>query len=313
MSIGGEFMEGKEPLNAVQVAELLGITKNTVYEMAKRGDIPSYKIGKKLRIDKEDVENYINSQKKVKVNETVSKETNDNNNLIITGQDILIDVLIDIINNNIPNIRAYKSNVGSYTSLFDLYNNKVSLCTAHLWNGDTDCYNTDFVRMLLPGIPCLIINLAYRNQGFYVKKGNPLNINDWRDLTRADVKFINREKGSGTRVLLDEKLRIKNIDSKNINGYQDTRNSHLSVISSVSRGDADVALGTEKFAKQVENVDFIPLQKEQYDLVVKVSSLEENPALKQIINIIKSNEFRNELEGIGGYELKDLGKIMART
>ena len=308
-------MGEKEALNATEVAELLGITKNTVYEMAKRGEIPSYKIGKKLRIDKEDVENYISRQKIRRNNEYTEKDDSlvDSNNIIITGQDFLIDVLIDIVNSKNKNRKMFKSSVGSYSSLFDLYNNKVSLCTSHLWNGDTNSYNDDFVRMLLPGVPCLIMNLAYRIQGFYVEKGNPLNINSWEDLLKPEIRFINRERGSGTRVLLDEKIRLKNISSKEIRGYENERNTHLSVASSIKRGEGNVGVGTEKFAKYVDGIDFIPLQVEQYDLVIKIESIESDPIYKEIIEVVKSNEFKNELNGLGGYDLKDIGKIMGRT
>lgn len=309
-------MDPNDSLNAIEVAQLLGITKNTVYELVKRGDIASYKIGKKLRIDKKDVEDYINNQKvskNTKEYKTVNNPQENTNDIVITGQDFIVDILTDLINENMPHVRAYKSNIGSYTSLFDLYNDKISICTAHLWDGETNSYNIEFVRRLLPGVKCLVINLAYRKQGFYVKKGNPLNINNWNDLERDDVKMINREKGSGTRILLDEKLRINKIKASSINGYKDEKNSHLSVVSTISRGEADVGIGTAKFAMQVENVDFIPLQEEEYDIVIKEETMLSNPIFREILNIINSEDYKNQIKGLGGYDLRDLGKIKYRT
>lgn len=320
-------MSSKDSLSAPEVAELLDITKNTVYELVKRGEIPSYKIGKKLRIDREDVEKYISNQKGTKDNKnnyanievTVNKEkvlskedVVKGNDILISGQDGLIDILSDKVKDKFTGIRVLKSNTGSYTGLFDLYNDKVSMCTAHLWDGDNDEYNTPYVRRLLPGVPCILLNLAYRVQGFYVAKGNPLNIKDWIDLKRPDVKLINRERGSGTRILLDEKLRKLNISSTYINGYYDERNTHLSVASSIARNDGDVGLGSEKFALQVSGIDFIPMQEERYDLVIKCSDLD-NPAYDAVIETIRSKEFKDILEGIGGYNLKDIGKILAKT
>ena len=309
-------------LNVMEVAKMLSITKNTVYEMIKRGEIPSYKIGRKIRIDKNDLENYINNQKNTLLNKSMllSESITDfiaepsaikNGQIIISGQDIILDILCRMIDSKMKNIRTYRSNVGSYNGLYDMYNNKVSVSSCHLWDSETDTYNTNFVKKLIPGVPCILINIAYRVQGFYVKIGNPKNIKDWNDLSRSDISMINREKGSGVRVLLDGKLNSLNI-SNNIKGYENEETSHLSVASYVARDEADVGIGNEKVSKQVDNIEFIPLQKERYDLVIRKSDLN-NPVYKSIVDILSSEEFKNELEGLGGYDLKDTGKIVGHT
>lgn len=328
-------MDLKSSLTPLEVAELLKITKNTVYELIKRGELPSYKIGKKIRIDMNDVEYYINSQKsnsKLSINRNInntllnsnseniayitgnktSLKNQSNSEIIISGQDILLDVLARYIEEILPDYTILRSYKGSYNGLYDLYNNKVSIASCHLWDGDNDSYNFDYVKRLLPGTPCILVNLAYRLQGFYVAKGNPLNINSFEDLTNKNIKFINREKGSGVRVLLDEKLRLLNIDPNSINGYYNEENSHLAVASTVGRGDANVGLGNKKASMQVETIDFIPLQTERYDLIIKKSDLN-NPIYQNIISILSSEKFKNELQGIGGYDLKDLGKIISTT
>lgn len=313
-------------LTPLEVAEILKITKNTVYELIKRGELPAYKVGKKLRIDKEDIENYINNQKgttssvnkpqkkEISVNEPdTDNEINSNDkNIIICGQDMILDILGRNLETSLPSVKSYRSYMGSYNGLFNLYNNKVSIASAHLWDWETSEYNVSFVKKLLPGIPCVIVNLAYRMQGFYVQKGNPKNIKGWEDLNREDLSYINRERGCGVRVLLDGKLREFNIPSSSVNGYNYEESSHLSVASSIARGKGDFGLGIEKVAKQIDNIDFIPLQKERYDLVIKKENLE-NPAYKEILNIINSDDFKGELEGLGGYDLKDTGKIISET
>ena len=313
-------------LTPLEVAEILKITKNTVYELIKRGELPAYKVGKKLRIDKEDIENYINNQKgttssvnkpqkkEISVNEPdTDNEINSNDkNIIICGQDMILDILGRNLETSLPSVKSYRSYMGSYNGLFNLYNNKVSITSAHLWDWETSEYNVSFVKKLLPGIPCVIVNLAYRMQGFYVQKGNPKNIKGWEDLNREDLSYINRERGCGVRVLLDGKLREFNIPSSSVNGYNYEESSHLSVASSIARGKGDFGLGIEKVAKQIDNIDFIPLQKERYDLVIKKENLE-SPAYKEILNIINSDDFKGELEGLGGYDLKDTGKIISET
>lgn len=322
-------MNSQETFTAEEVAKLLKITKNTVYEIVKRGELPSYKVGKKLRIDKVDVDEYINNQKvrpkgNIQYNiiqgelyspqneVKIQSETNVQNDIIIAGQDSILDSLVDKINERVTDTRVLRSNLGSYTSLVNLYMDKISVCSVHLWDGDTDEYNIAYVRKLLPGIPCIVINLAYRMMGFYVAKGNPHNIKTWNDLTKPNISIVNREKGSGTRILLDEKLRLLNIQGQSINGYNEERNTHLSVASSIARGEGDVGLGSEKIALQVAGIDFVPIQEEQYDIVIKNTSLN-NPIYKLIVDVIKSDEFKKELQGIGGYNLKNIGKILAKT
>lgn len=321
-------MYNEESLTAVEVAEMLKITKNTVYELVKRGELPGYKVGKKLRIDKEDVNNYIKTQKVMKSNKNQLnimnndtlvdeqlhsiKKFENSKDIIISGQDIILDVLAENIREKVSDVRILRSNVGSYASLYDLYNDKISISTSHLWDGDTNEYNTAFVRKMLPGIACLIINLAYRNVGFYVAKGNPHNITSWSDISKSNITMVNREKGSGIRILLDEKLRVYNINRELINGYEIERQSHFAVARSIARGEADVGIGNEKVAQLIEGIDFIKLQEERYDLVVKESDLK-YPIYKLIINTIQSEEFKMEIKSMGGYDLKDIGKILAKT
>ena len=202
--------------------------------------------------------------------------------------------------------------MGSYMGLLSLYMGEVTLCTSHMWDGHSDTYNEPYVRSLVPGTSCVIINLAYRIQGFYVKKGNPKKITKWEDIAKDGIRLINREKGAGTRVLLDEKIKKLGISVKMIAGYDNEETSHLSIASTVARGDADVGIGTEKVALQVGAVDFIPMQKERYDLIIKKETLEDEK-YERIIEIIKSNQFKKEVEGLGGYDTKDTGKIMAIT
>ena len=313
-------MENKEALNAIEVAELLNITKNTVYELVKRGEIPAYKVGKKLRIDKSDVKEYIDNQKhkklvsKSKVKKINEAETDDkddkDDSIVLTGQDIILDILANLIQTE--GYRVLRSNMGSYRGLHSLYMDEVTLCTSHMWDGDSDTYNEPYVKTIVPGTSCVIINLAYRIQGFYVKKGNPKKITKWEDIAKDGIRLINREKGAGTRVLLDEKIKKLGISVKMIAGYDNEETSHLSIASAVARGDADVGIGTEKVALQVGAVDFIPMQKERYDLVIKKEKLADEKYAR-ILEIVNSSQFKKEIDGLGGYDTKDTGKIMAIT
>ncbi|KMT22541.1 helix-turn-helix transcriptional regulator [Clostridium cylindrosporum] len=309
-------------LNAQEVANILKIAKNTVYELVKRGELNSYKVGRKIRFTLNDVEEYISGSKSIKHKIIATKdEVIGNNNIqvtpelnnrgfVICGQDLMLDILSSYVEQYTQGIPALRSYIGSYNSLTALYQGSIQVASAHLWDGDTGEYNVPYVRRLVPGIPTVIIHLTCRMQGFYVKKGNPKNIKSWEDFRRPDITMINREKGSGSRVLLDEHLRLLGISSSLINGYNRENQSHLTVASTIARGGADVAVGNEKIASQVEGIEFIPLQKERYDLVFKKEDIN-TPGIQAILQILRSDEFKMEFEGIGGYDISEIGNIVA--
>ncbi len=331
-------MDDNTVLTTQEVADLLKIAKNTVYELIKRGELNAYRVGKKVRIDRADVEEYKNRTKKIKSNqepgaipsrrqntntfsatgnfaadtERFHEDTGKSNNFVICGQDIFLDILSRHLQYHPNGVQALRSYVGSYNGLYALYHGQVQMATAHLWDGDTGEYNVPYVKRMLPGISAVIIRLGTRHQGFYVSKGNPKNIHGWEDLLRNDMVMINREKGSGTRILLDEHLKLMGCSGENINGYQRESTSHLAIASTVARGGADIGIGNEKSGLQVNGIDFIPLQTECLDLVIKKDDIEK-PPFQAVMEILNSREFKLEIQGIGGYQIEDIGKIIATT
>ena len=299
-----------------EVAKLLKVTRFTVYEMIKRGDFPAYRIGRKMRIEAVDVEAYIKKSKGgVRLAASVLLTANPAasaapEEMIICGQDPVLDSLTRHLEKQLPRVRILRNYVGSIDGLSALYHGRANVATTHLWDSDTDSYNIPYVRRLLPGHAAVIINLVYRTAGFFVTRGNPLAIRDWPDLLKPGIRFVNRERGSGARVLLDEKLRAAGLDRNLIEGYDREETSHLAVASCVARGEADVGLGTEKAALQVANLDFVPMQQERYDLVIRREDAGKL-AFQTMLSILRSPAFRNELSGMGGYGLSQLGQIIA--
>ncbi len=226
---------------------------------------------------------------------------------MICGQDIILDVLSNYVaQTGIESLRAY---IGSYDALADLYKDRVQVASSHLWDGETGEYNVPYVRKLLPGVAVVVVNLTYRMQGFYVAKGNPKNLRTWEDLLRPGVRLVNREKGAGSRVLLDEHVRLLGAEPSSIEGYGTETQSHIAVASSVARGRGDVAVGSEKIARQVEGIDFVPLQKERYDLVVKRENFDSRP-VQAMMGVLESGLLREEFAGLGGYDTSDMGRIV---
>ena len=316
-----------------EVAEFLKISKYTVYELIKRGELSAYRVGRKVRVEENDLEAYIRDKKKlsnaslaeqsaapsvsVPAQEAacpqpsvgLSQPSFINEGLIICGQDIILDILARHLERQFPNIRFLRNYIGSIDGLIALYRGQANVVTAHLWDSDTNEYNLPYIRRLMPGDQATVINLVSRYEGFYVTSGNPKNIKSWQDLTRSGVRFINRERGAGARVLLDEKLRVNSIPHYLIKGYNDEEMSHVAVASKVARGEADVGLGIEKAAMQVQALDFIPLQKERYDLVVLKDDLNK-PQIQALLQVIRSQAYRNEVQGLGGYDISRMGEII---
>ncbi len=310
-------------LTPEEVASILKISKLTVYEMVKRGELPAYRIGRKIRIEQQDIEAYIKQGKHLKIPEVAAsiplkpqalrtEYPSNSPGLVIGGQDLLLDILGRHLEAHPQGCPAFRYNTGSFAGLFQLYQGKVDMVGIHLWDSDSDRYNISYVRRLVPGIPTLIIHLATRLQGFYVARNNPLEIKDWGDLARPDLRFINREPGCGTRVLLDEHLYKMKLAQYAINGYENEETSHQAVASAIARGTSDLALGIEKAAMQVRDIEFIPLQVERYELVLKKEDLRK-AEFQAVLDILSSSAFKTELEGLGDYGLDETGRIVAET
>jgi putative molybdopterin biosynthesis protein len=168
-------------------------------------------------------------------------------------------------------------------------------------------YNVSFIRRYIPYRKVALVHLAARTQGLMVKRGNPLDISSLKDLARPDIRFVNRQRGSGTRVLLDYELRQAGIDADKVRGYTREEYTHLAVAAAVSGDKADAGLGILPAARAMD-LDFIPLFSEEYDLVIP-SEFYESDLLGPMMDLIRSPEFRIEVEALGGYDTAKMGSL----
>jgi putative molybdopterin biosynthesis protein len=310
------------PLTPQEVADILKISKCTVYELIKRRELNAYRVGNKVRVDTDDVEDYKNKTKLVKSRSKVSlsevpappefKPDPDEKSFIICGQDSLLDTLCRYLGHHPQGAAALRSYENSYHALSALYCGDVQIAAIHMWDGKTGLYNTPYVERLLPGIPAVIIHLARRVQGFYVLKGNPKLIRGWDDLKRPDLTIINREAGSGSRILLDEHLKLMGISSGRIKGYLRETFSPMVITGAIVKGNADFGIGIELPFLQTRELEFIPAQTEDYDLVVKKDYFN-SPIIQAILSILHSEDFRMEMHGVNNYDLDGAGRIVAET
>lgn len=289
---------------AQEVADLLKIKKNTVYEMIKKGTLHAVKLGKQFRVAEQDVR-MILGEADQPVSPAAGQDTS--GRFVVCGQDNLLDLLCDCANTAYGEPYFVRSHMGSYNGLHAMYQGKADAATAHLWDLDTNTYNIPFMTKLLPGERICVYHLVERQVGIYVAAGNPKQITAIADFIRPDVCTISREKGSGIRVLTDSLFLQAGIAPRNIQGYMDVAGSHLAAAAAVAGGQADCAVGNQKAAMQTPSIDFIPLRREQYDIVFRCEDTK-HPAVQIFLQTLRSDSFRCALEALGGYDTTDLGK-----
>lgn len=307
-----------------EIAQMLKISKLTVYDLIKKGELPSYRVGKQMRVDASDLEAYKQrTRNAVRAAdstypplhaEPAAKQTalQGPRPIVITGQDISLDILARYLEKQNPGIRPLRAYAGSLDSLVSMYRGEADIVSTHLLDGDSGEYNIPYVRPLLTGSSYLVVNLLKRRAGLYVRQGNPHRIKDWSDLGKPGLRFVNRERGAGARVLLDEQLRLCGIKASQLSGYDVEETNHIGVAGKVASGEADVGVGIEKAAAIVGQVDFIPLIQEQYDLVFQKKQDNED-WIASVLRILKSSAFQAELGAISGYDLSLTGQVMFET
>lgn len=217
----------------------------------------------------------------------------------IGSHDLILDVIADKIN-------LSSTHVGSMGGLMALKRGETIIAPTHLLDMDSGEYNVSYIKNIFPDKKMALIKGVNRIQGIMVKKGNPLDIKGVEDLTRC--RYVNRQKGAGTRVLLDYKLKLAGIDSKAIDGYDKEATTHMAVAALVAREDIDAGMGIQSAAQSM-GLDFIPVGPEEYDFAIEAENLE-MPEVQAFIKVLKSEEFHHRLNEMGGYGWENAGKIM---
>ena len=234
-----------------------------------------------------------------------SRASSRNSFLIVGSNDLALNLLVSKLKHRNPEINIEVTNAGSLGGLIALREGRADLAGIHLLDEESGEYNYPYVKHVLPGVEMAIVHFTYRIQGFMFAKGNPKQIRGLKDLRRPEVTMVNRQKGSGTRVLLDFKLRESGILPCDIKGYQHEEDTHLAVAGSSARGEADVGLGIEAAARS-RGTDFLPLFRERYDPVIPVEKCRSEPVLS-LLEITKSEEFRKVVTEMGGYDTSETG------
>ncbi|MBM4295626.1 MAG: molybdopterin biosynthesis protein [Deltaproteobacteria bacterium] len=227
--------------------------------------------------------------------------------VVLGSHDNIIDLLATFLKRKDPRLRLSSGHVGSQGALVALRRGMAHFGGIHLFDSETNTHNVRCILRSLPRLPLKLINLAWRERGLLVAEGNPKNIRTIQDLTRPDVRFINRQQGAGTRVLMDYLLKKNGLEPSVVQGYEREEKTHMDVAVKVHSGFADVGIGIFEAAKAL-GLDFIPLTPERYDLVVPESTFND-PRFQILLEVINSQEYQEAVAALGGYDMKDCGKI----
>jgi putative molybdopterin biosynthesis protein len=238
-----------------------------------------------------------------------SKSEIENTVVCIGSHDNALDVLANYLKKKFPSYSMSSAHVGSMGGIMAIKKSEAHVAGTHLLDEQSGEYNVAFIRKFLKDAPLKLINLVFREQGLIVRKGNPKNIRSIEDLIRDDVVFINRQPGSGTRLLTDKCLRDKGMPPQSIKGYDKEEFTHMGIASAVMSGAADTGMGILTAAIALD-LEFISVAKERYDLLIKKEHLD-MPMVQAFLQIITSDdEFKSAVLALGGYDVSDMGKVV---
>ena len=294
----------QELMTVKELAKYLSLNEKKIYALVKRGDIPCTKITGKWLFPKKSIDNWIEDDiRGLKTSDTIEKIT------IMGSHDLAIDILESELIEHFPQLILLSAHVGSVRGLVNLNRGLSHIAGVHLLDPETNEYNLPYIPKYLPKTETVIIHFLDREQGLIVHQGNPLRIKGFEDLTRPGVRFINRQEGAGTRLLLELHLKGLNVEGWQIHGYDNCVSTHTEVAMAIRSGSADVGLGL-KAAAQSFGLDFIPITKERFDFIIPKTYFYTQP-IQELLEVIRSDHFKDKVSKMGGYNVSDIGSILS--
>jgi len=300
----------KEMLTTDELVEYLQIHKNKIYRLIKERKLPATRITGKWLFPKQLVDEWVIDSAKAAVDSGEQKPEALGNRVVIAGSnDLALELLTISAQMQSPDLTLSLSNTGSLAGLFALRRGTCHIAAAHLLDTETGEYNSSYIKKKFPDLKVQVVNLAHREQGLLLRKGNPLGIKNLQDLVNKKAVVINRQEGSGTRVLLDFKLKESKIDPLEIPGYATApAYTHLEVALAILRSAADAGIGIRAAAKLLD-LDFIPVATERFDLVIPKEHCS-SKAIGALFKSLNSNELKTHMTHMGGYGMQETGKVM---
>ena len=301
--MSGEMMSTKE------VAQYLGIHEKQVYALIKGKRIPATRVTGKWVFPKRIIDDWIDSNARSSLEEAREKGKRLGGALLASGSnDPILDMLHTHLRKAYPEFYIFSANTGSSEGLKALNLGYTDIAWSHLFDPKSGEYNIPFLPTFLPNVKPVVVNLFERELGLVAPLKNPHNIKGVEDLPRRGLRFINRQKGSGTRVLLDHHLKRLKIPHADIQGYDKEVYTHLEVGLTILSKEADVGIATIAISRLL-GLAFVPITQERFDMILSQSTFFEK-GIQAFMEVLNSKDFRNRVERLGSYEFKNSGKIL---
>ena len=299
----------EEMMSTKEVAKYLGIHEKQVYALIKLKRVTCTRVTGKWVFPRKLIDDWIESNAKIGLEKAREKSRRIEGALLASGSnDPILDMLQTYLRESHPEFYIFSANTGSTDGLKALNMGYTDIAWSHLFDPKSGEYNTPFLSTYLPNVKPVVVNLFDRDLGFVTAPKNPLGIRGFEDLAGKEIRFINRQKGSGTRLLLDHHLKRLRIPSSKINGYEKEVYTHFEVGLSILSKEANVGIVTSAVSKLL-GLPFIPITRESFDMLLDQSTFFEK-GVQAFIEILNSKEFRNNVERLGNYDFTRSGKIL---
>ncbi|MBN1548755.1 MAG: helix-turn-helix transcriptional regulator [Syntrophaceae bacterium] len=298
-----------EMMNTQEVARYLDIHEKQVYALIKAGRIPGTKVTGKWLFPKRIIDDWIESNAKTGLKEAKAKSKKIVGALLAAGSnDPVLDVLQSCLRNAHPEFYIFSSNTGSQAGLSALNAGYTDLAWTHLLDPETGEYNIPYVSTHLTEVKPVVVNLFHRELGFVTAPGNPLHIKGFEDLADPRIRLINRQPGSGTRVLLDYHLGKRGILPQEIRGYDRHVYTHYEVGLSIVSGESDIGIATAAVSDMLD-LPFIPITRECFDMVLSRETFFEK-SVQAFMEVLNSADFQKRVGKLGSYDFSHASKIV---
>lgn len=295
-------------MNTKEVARYLDIHEKQVYVLIKAGGIPGTKVTGKWLFPKNLIDAWIEADARAGLKQARVKQGRIAGALLAAGSnDPVLDILQAALRQRHPDLYIFCANTGSMQGLKALRQGYTDLAWCHLLDPVSGEYNLPYLSSGLDAGKTVVVNLFHRQVGLLTAPGNPLRLRDIEDLGRPGIRFVNRQPGSGIRILTDHYLQALNIPSVQMEGYDREVATHLEVGLAILAGSADVGIATVAVARQL-GLSFLPVREETFDMVLLQTTYFQK-GVQTLIDVLRSEEFRAGVAHLGNYDFRDAGKI----
>ena len=298
-----------ELMNTKEVAKYLDIHEKQVYLLIKAGKIPCTRVTGKWIFPVRLIDEWIQTSAQDIIQQVKKRINQIDGALLASGSnDPVLDMLLTAMKKDHPTFNFFSANTGSVHGLEALNTGLTDIAFSHLYDPETEDYNTPYLKKYCPDHQPVVVNLFYRQIGFLTAKSKSNIFDGWESLARKDLRFVNRQRGSGIRILLDYELKNRKIAGSDIPGYENEVYTHFEVGLSLISGDADVGIASVAVAK-ILDLNFQPLVSERFDMILDKDTFFQ-PAIQSFIETLQSDQFKSRAEKIGSYNFKDTGRIL---